>query len=134
MFHLFICLDKSGSWERDRDHMDARCRQREALLRGKKVLPEYSAAVIGHSVVLRMDHSGTAFSRARVMAIYGNDITQNNVKRIYAKSESLIQITDQGNEEAITSGTPKHNVLTPSEKHDATGRPQITLESTRDTF
>ena len=63
---------------------------------------------------------------------YGDDVAQNNVKRIYTKSGNRIQLADQVNQEAITIGTPKNNVFTLSEKHDATGRPQITLESAGD--
>ncbi len=63
---------------------------------------------------------------------HGEDIPNNDVKRIVTKSGNRIQIADLAGNEAITIATPNHNSLTFSEKHTATGRPLIALSSTGD--
>ena len=63
---------------------------------------------------------------------YGEDIPNNDVKRIVTKSGNRIQIADMAGNEAITIATPNHNSLTFSESHTATGRPLIALSSSGD--
>ena len=64
---------------------------------------------------------------------YGDaDVADNNIKRIYTKAGNRIQIADTDGVEAITIATPNQNSFTLSEKHSATGRPQIALNSTGD--
>ena len=62
----------------------------------------------------------------------GDDIAENQVKRIVTKSGNRIQIVDQPQKEAVVIATPTASSITLAEKHDSTGRTLIILSSKGD--
>lgn len=64
---------------------------------------------------------------------HGDDIADNDVKRIFTKSGNRIQIADKAGSEAITIATPNNASITISESHSGTGgRSLISLNSSGD--
>jgi type VI secretion system secreted protein VgrG len=59
----------------------------------------------------------------------GDDVANNDVKRIMTKSGNRLQISDKAGEETIALATPNNNVIKLTERADKTGRTNITIES-----
>ena len=63
---------------------------------------------------------------------FGDDIQNNDVKRIVTKSGLRMQFADKEGKEAIVLATPNRSNFMISEKHDSTGRPMIYLSTDGD--
>jgi len=66
------------------------------------------------------------------LGFFGDDVPNNDVKRVLTKSGNRLQFADKEGKEAIVLATPNHSNLMISEKHDSTGRPMITLSTSGD--
>jgi type VI secretion system secreted protein VgrG len=62
----------------------------------------------------------------------GEDITDNNVKRLVTKSGNRLHLSDKPNQETVFLATPAHNFLTLTEHSDETGNHLIVLHSDGD--
>jgi uncharacterized protein involved in type VI secretion and phage assembly len=59
----------------------------------------------------------------------GDDVANNDVKRIITKSGNRLQMSDKPGFETVVLATPNNNVIKLTEKADKTGRTNITIES-----
>jgi type VI secretion system secreted protein VgrG len=59
----------------------------------------------------------------------GDDIANNDVKRVMTKSGNRLQFSDKSGVETVVLATPNNNILKMTEKSDQTGRTNITIES-----
>lgn len=59
----------------------------------------------------------------------GEDVANNDVKRIITKSGNRMQMSDKPGFETVVLATPNNNVIKLTERADSTGRTNITIES-----
>ena len=64
----------------------------------------------------------------------GDDVGDNDVKRLITKAGNRFQASDKAGKETVVLATPNKTKLHMTEKHDSTKRPMVTLHSKGDIF